>query len=211
MIHTQCNSCGNSVAVGRGEAYCPTCRRPLAGEEGWKIAGKNLRTAARCQRRIIWFVLAMLGMNLFQCAVPSLLVRTAGIDVLDDPESPVWFLFFCGSALGGLALQIAALVNVIVMLGALRISVVGRVLYALFMFIPLINLFLLLTANQRATRALKKAGLKVGFMGVRDEEVVKLLSLSLCARCGYDLTGNVSGTCPECGEPARMVTARPVF
>ena len=21
----------------------------------------------------------------------------------------------------------------------------------------------------------------------------------LCTRCGYDLTGNVSGTCPECG------------
>ena len=22
-----------------------------------------------------------------------------------------------------------------------------------------------------------------------------------CQRCGYDLTGNVSGVCPECGEP----------
>jgi len=22
---------------------------------------------------------------------------------------------------------------------------------------------------------------------------------SLCLKCGYDLTGNVSGTCPECG------------
>jgi hypothetical protein len=21
-----------------------------------------------------------------------------------------------------------------------------------------------------------------------------------CARCGYDLTGNVSGVCPECGK-----------
>ena len=24
----------------------------------------------------------------------------------------------------------------------------------------------------------------------------------LCTRCGYDLTGNVSGVCPECGGPA---------
>lgn len=24
-----------------------------------------------------------------------------------------------------------------------------------------------------------------------------------CASCGYDLTGNVSGRCPECGEPVR--------
>jgi hypothetical protein len=24
-----------------------------------------------------------------------------------------------------------------------------------------------------------------------------------CPACGYDLTGNVSGVCPECGTPAR--------
>jgi len=24
----------------------------------------------------------------------------------------------------------------------------------------------------------------------------------LCVRCGYDLTGNVTGVCPECGGPA---------
>ena len=24
-----------------------------------------------------------------------------------------------------------------------------------------------------------------------------------CRRCGYDLTGNISGTCPECGTPSR--------
>ena len=23
----------------------------------------------------------------------------------------------------------------------------------------------------------------------------------LCLRCGYDLTGNISGVCPECGQP----------
>ena len=23
----------------------------------------------------------------------------------------------------------------------------------------------------------------------------------LCTRCGYDLTGNLSGVCPECGRP----------
>ena len=25
--------------------------------------------------------------------------------------------------------------------------------------------------------------------------------LGLCRSCGYDLTGNTSGTCPECGKP----------
>lgn len=27
----------------------------------------------------------------------------------------------------------------------------------------------------------------------------------VCAGCGYNLTGNTSGTCPECGRAARQV------
>lgn len=27
----------------------------------------------------------------------------------------------------------------------------------------------------------------------------RMLDTGLCGSCGYDLTGNVSGTCPECG------------
>ncbi len=36
----------------------------------------------------------------------------------------------------------------------------------------------------------------------------KRTRLGLCAMCGYDLTGNTSGTCPECGAttPARAAT-----
>jgi hypothetical protein len=29
----------------------------------------------------------------------------------------------------------------------------------------------------------------------------------LCVRCGYNLTGNVSGVCPECGTEAGKETA----
>jgi predicted Zn-ribbon and HTH transcriptional regulator len=25
-----------------------------------------------------------------------------------------------------------------------------------------------------------------------------------CQKCGYDLTGNVSGRCPECGEAVKL-------
>ena len=28
-------------------------------------------------------------------------------------------------------------------------------------------------------------------------------AMGLCVRCGYDLTGNVSGVCPECGNTVR--------
>jgi hypothetical protein len=32
-------------------------------------------------------------------------------------------------------------------------------------------------------------------------------SQGLCVQCGYDLTGNVSGVCPECGREALGVRA----
>ncbi len=31
----------------------------------------------------------------------------------------------------------------------------------------------------------------------------------LCAKCGYNLTGNVSGVCPECGTPIEQAEAKP--
>jgi hypothetical protein len=36
----------------------------------------------------------------------------------------------------------------------------------------------------------------------------KLYPSGLCQQCGYDLTGNVSGICPECGSPINTITAK---
>jgi hypothetical protein len=47
----------------------------------------------------------------------------------------------------------------------------------------------------------------LALIGVLDEVVVRMAALGerppmpSCHRCGYDLTGNTSGTCPECGTP----------
>ncbi len=38
------------------------------------------------------------------------------------------------------------------------------------------------------------------FRASPDERNRKRRSPGHCNRCGYDLTGNVSGTCPECGD-----------
>jgi hypothetical protein len=44
------------------------------------------------------------------------------------------------------------------------------------------------------------AGCYVGYMGNRPHKLRReRLSKGLCVRCGYDLTGNVNGVCPECG------------
>ncbi len=39
-------------------------------------------------------------------------------------------------------------------------------------------------------------------------ELVKRLKHGKCLHCGYDLTGNTSGTCPECGKPSIKGEAR---
>ncbi|HPM25002.1 MAG TPA: hypothetical protein PLP66_13930, partial [Phycisphaerae bacterium] len=75
------------------------------------------------------------------------------------------------------------------------------VLYTILMFAPCVNLIILLVINQQATAVLRKAGLRVGLMGVKDEQVVRLLGLYCCRKCSYSLIGNVSGVCPECGTP----------
>jgi hypothetical protein len=36
--------------------------------------------------------------------------------------------------------------------------------------------------------------------GLLVRHLAKRASAGHCARCGYDLTGNVSGICPECGH-----------
>jgi len=48
----------------------------------------------------------------------------------------------------------------------LGIGVVLRVLILLLMFVPLINILVLLIINARATRALRAGGYRVGFFGV---------------------------------------------
>jgi rRNA maturation endonuclease Nob1 len=60
----------------------------------------------------------------------------------------------------------------------------------------------LVTINLSVTRTLRRAGLRVGFMGVRPDEIERVLNANLCRGCGYNLTGNISGICPECGRPA---------
>src|SRR5205085_10357785 len=67
------------------------------------------------------------------------------------------------------------------------------------LLIPYINLIVLLVINSRATSALRAAGIRVGFMGASPEDVRIALNPSLCRQCGYNLTGNLSNVCPECG------------
>lgn len=64
-----------------------------------------------------------------------------------------------------LATLILMLVAVVRLAGACGYSTVGRVLLLVAMFLPLVNLIVLLVLNARATKQLRDSGVKIGFMG----------------------------------------------
>ena len=95
--------------------------------------------------------------------------------------------------------------GVVLLLTAEDNNVVLILLCAILMLAPCANVLLLLLVNMSVTRTLRRAGLHVGFMGAKDEEVERHLNPMLCKKCGYNLTGNVSGICPECGRAIEQV------
>ena len=68
--------------------------------------------------------------------------------------------------IGGLAALIMSLMGVWKMGYGLGIGAILRVVMLISMIVPLINILLLLVVNARATRKLRQAGYKVGFLGV---------------------------------------------
>jgi len=144
----------------------------------------DLRAVARWQRTLLWFVLGLLLLNGLSVAPIAAPAWVAG----------AWLI-------ASIVVQVSAIVCVLQLQVGLRIGVGARILTGVLMFAPCINLLVLLSVNARATHALKKAGLKVGLLGVNPAEAERVLSPELCSACGYQLAGNVTGACPECGEP----------
>ena len=67
---------------------------------------------------------------------------------------------------GGLAALIMSFMGVWKMGYGLGVGTILRVVMLIFMIVPIINILLLLIVNARATRKLRQAGYKVGFLGV---------------------------------------------
>ncbi len=191
-----CPACQRPLSEGmESAARCPACGHDFSlapPKPGWVAKGIDLRMVARRQRLLIWFVLAAIGLS---CS-PLL---TLGLH-------PGFGLILAG---GHLIVLLLVVVGVVQMLAALRTHILVRIIYIVFLIAPCINILTLLVANRQATRALKKAGLHVGFMGVKDEEITRLLGPYRCRRCGYSLIGNMSGRCPECGALTDVAPSKP--
>jgi hypothetical protein len=144
----------------------------------------NLREVARWQRKLLWLVLAIIVLNVL---------------FLLPMNSPAWVP--AGILILSLVVQISAIVCVLQVQAAMGVNIGMRMFTAVLMFLPCVSLLVLLSVDVRASGLLKKAGLKVGLLGVDPDEADRVLTVGLCNACGYQLEGNVSGACPECGAP----------
>lgn len=77
---------------------------------------------------------------------------------------------------------------------------------AVLLLAPCLNSMSLYLIDAVVVRSLRRAGVRVGFFGPSAAACRWLRDPDLCTGCGYDLSGNTSGRCPECGRsiaPAR--------
>lgn len=142
---------------------------------------------AKRQRSLLIVVLVVLVSNLSPFILPMVLGRQGQIVSL-------------GMMVIYLIALIAGLVISIRLMTAERKHPILIVLLCLGMFIPLINLFVLLHINSEATMLLRARGVKVGLLGAPKSEWPKLRA-GHCRGCGYDRSGiEILAQCPECGR-----------
>lgn len=67
-------------------------------------------------------------------------------------------------------------------------------------FVPFLQIVAGIGLCRRLNMQWRKLGLEVGWSGPSEQQLAKADFDSMCAQCGYNLQGNVSGVCPECGK-----------
>ena len=148
----------------------------------------DLTAVAKRQRGLIWIILLGIVANIgaFASSGVSPMLAVAGLGL---------YLLF----------QLAGLVQILRLAASLQTSIFLRIAYIVLLFIPLINLLVLLTVNGQANSVLKAAGVRVGLVGVPQSEFAKL-TRGNCRGCGYDRSGlELLQGCPECGRVAQVV------
>ena len=161
-------------------------------DESFVRDGIDIRLLARRQRLMLWLVLGSLA---------SLALPSVADSVNRARGSPGIVVIATTLVLVGI--RVAVVVGAVLVMRALRTNFGVLICCAILMILPVVNVLILLLEGHRAKRVLRRVGLRVGLMGVRDEDVVIRLGKNRCRQCGYNLTGNVSGICPECGTVIR--------
>lgn len=185
--------------------YCRHCGHDFvrrASRVGWR-GGIDLRAVAKYQRRLLTLILALLGTTALVIAVPlvaplgSGAASRGGQTIVAMLPAVVWII-----SLGG---SIAALIVMTQLMVAMRFGMIMTGLHCVLALAPCLNILVLLSVSSQASQTLRAGGLKVGVLGVSDEQVVRMLSPNRCRSCGYILMETALGQrCPECGAEVTL-------
>jgi sugar phosphate permease len=109
----------------------------------------ELQKIAKYHKLLLWSILAAIAANLSRFYLG---------------DHPIGLLVYFGAA----AFQIFTLYK----LGkSLQLSIVWIILFILGLFVPLLGLLILLLMHDKAMKAMKAAGVKVGFMGADSSSI----------------------------------------
>ncbi len=173
MTLEACSACEEPLGGGR---FCPSCGAPASEispfasprEDGGApvspTAGPILHDIAKYQRFIIWILLA----STFGVGVPTLIAGFLGAEVLAQVATGVVALAW------GLGLVRAVLLYRLAV--AAQVSVGWAVFGALCGLHNIAGLIALVVVNAKATKHLKRAGVRVGLLGVSAGDLRKLAS-----------------------------------
>lgn len=188
MANFACPSCRQISRDVEIDSPCLFCGQPLnqvRHDPVYLPDGIDVRAAARYQRWLLRMAPVVLGIQLLWLLAPGPPgLRNAIILIL-------------------VASSLAAVAVVTLLMVTLRSSELAIVGHAALAWVPFLNLAIIMGATARASAALEKAGVRVAWLGVSDRAVRHLLEAHLCNECGYNLTGNTSGRCSECGTKIR--------
>jgi hypothetical protein len=115
----------------------------------------NIRKLAQRQRWLIWLVLVSIISQFFPLT----------------PLGSYGMFVAIAFSIVAILVYVFMIVGVVLLLSAHGTHIVLIILCGILMMAPCGNLLLLLLVNQVVTRTLKRAGLHVGLLGVRPEEV----------------------------------------
>jgi|GEM_PF-3336712 len=147
----------------------------------------NYHRLARDQRILAWL---------------TVLFAAAHVALLFSDTSPgrivVGAISIAGMIWVGLYLACAVAVGVIA--SQLRMKPAIVLLIGILAFVPFVSLLPIIAVQARLNRFWKSVGLRPTVFGVDPAMAEGLQHGTRCAGCGYNLQGNESGVCPECGR-----------
>lgn len=180
-----CPNCPHTVGDASPPAYCPSCGNAWAARQSPTY---DLLMIANRQRVLLLCILLSI---VSYCVVgwPAIGRRTSN-------SATVTLIIT-------LAIHALVIVAVLRVQAAVGIHLLWRLLSVPLLPIPIIGLLIMVVVNSQASATLRASGVRVGLFGVDPVQLQRLSAPNLCQQCGYDLTGNLSGRCPECGTATR--------